>query len=39
MPGLITKLGITPNALSIFLTYDVYLTQGGGVLHRRLSQF
>lgn len=30
MPGLITKLGITPNALPIFLTYEVYLTQGGG---------
>jgi len=30
LPGLITKLGITPNALPIFLTYDVYLTEGGG---------
>ena len=30
IPGLITKLGILPNQLPIFLTYDVYLTQGGG---------
>jgi hypothetical protein len=30
LPMLITKLGIAPNALPIFLTYDVYLTQGGG---------
>jgi len=27
--SLITKLGIQPNTLPIFLTYDVYLTQGG----------
>lgn len=27
---IITNLGITPNTLPIFLTYDVYLTQGGG---------
>jgi hypothetical protein len=30
LPSLITKLGIQPNAFVIFLTYDVYLTQGGG---------
>jgi hypothetical protein len=27
--ALITRLGIQPNTLPIFLTYDVYLTQGG----------
>ncbi len=27
--SLITRLGIQPNTLPIFLTYDVYLTQGG----------
>jgi len=30
LPGIMTKLGIQPNQLPIFLTYDVYLTQGGG---------
>jgi len=30
VPGMISKLGITPNTFAIFLTYDVYLTQGGG---------
>jgi hypothetical protein len=30
VPGLITRLGIPTNAFPIFLTYDVYLTQGGG---------
>ena len=29
LPGIISKLGIQPNALPIFLTYDVYLTQNG----------
>jgi len=29
LPGIITSLGIQPNALPIFLTYDVYLTQNG----------
>lgn len=28
--SLITSLGIQPNTLPIFLTYDVYLTQNGG---------
>ncbi|HEY6768863.1 MAG TPA: hypothetical protein VI386_29260 [Candidatus Sulfotelmatobacter sp.] len=30
LPSLISKLGIQPNAFPIFLTYDTYLTQGGG---------
>jgi hypothetical protein len=30
LPGIISRLGIQPNAFPIFLTYDVYLTQGGG---------
>ncbi len=30
IPALITKLGIGTNQFPIFLTYDVYLTQGGG---------
>jgi hypothetical protein len=30
LPALISKLGIQPNTFPIFLTYDVYLTQGGG---------
>jgi hypothetical protein len=30
LPALISKLGIQPNALPIFLLYDTYLTQGGG---------
>jgi hypothetical protein len=29
LPGIISKLGIQPNTFPIFLTYDVYLTQGG----------
>ncbi len=29
LPTLINKFGIGPNAFPIFLTYDVYLTQGG----------
>jgi hypothetical protein len=29
LPSIINKLGITPNAFPIFLTYDVYLTEGG----------
>jgi hypothetical protein len=29
LPGIMTKLGITPNTFPIFLTYDVYLTQNG----------
>ncbi|MGI8771459.1 MAG: hypothetical protein ACR2JE_08470 [Acidobacteriaceae bacterium] len=28
--NIIAKLGIQPNSFPIFLTYDVYLTQGGG---------
>ncbi len=30
IPTLVSKLGITTNTFPIFLTYDVYLTQGGG---------
>ena len=30
LPLLMSKLGISPNAFPIFLTYDVYLTQNGG---------
>ncbi len=30
IPNLISKLGIQPNQFAIFLTYDTYLTQGGG---------
>jgi hypothetical protein len=30
LPSLINSLGIQPNTFAIFLTYDVYLTQGGG---------
>lgn len=30
LPNLMSKLGITPNAFPIFLTYNVYLTQAGG---------
>lgn len=30
LPGIMSRLGIQPNTLPIFLTYDVYLTQGGG---------
>jgi hypothetical protein len=30
LPSIISKLGIQPNTFPIFLTYDVYLTQGGG---------
>ena len=30
LPNIISKLGIQPNTFVIFLTYDVYLTQGGG---------
>jgi len=30
VPGIISRLGIQPNTFPIFLTYDVYLTQGGG---------
>lgn len=29
LPALMTKLGVAPNTFPIFLTYDVYLTQGG----------
>lgn len=29
LPGIISRLGIQPNAFPIFLTYDTYLTQGG----------
>lgn len=29
LPGIISRLGIQPNTFPIFLTYDVYLTQGG----------
>ncbi len=29
LPNIINNLGIQPNAFPIFLTYDVYLTQGG----------
>ena len=29
LPAIITKLGVAPNAFPIFLTYDVYLTEGG----------
>ena len=29
LPNLMAKLGIQPNVFPIFLTYDVYLTQGG----------
>jgi len=30
VPNLISSLGITPDTFPIFLTYDVYLTSGGG---------
>ena len=30
LPNIMTKLGVQPNTFPIFLTYDVYLTQGGG---------
>jgi hypothetical protein len=30
VPNLISRLGIQPNQFPIFLTYDTYLTQGGG---------
>ena len=30
LPALMSKLGIQPHTFPIFLTYDVYLTQGGG---------
>jgi hypothetical protein len=30
LPNIINSLGIQPNTFAIFLTYDVYLTQGGG---------
>jgi len=30
LPTIISNLGIQPNTFPIFLTYDVYLTQGGG---------
>ena len=30
LPNIMAAEGIQPNALAIFLTYDVYLTQGGG---------
>jgi len=30
LPAIMSKLGITPNAFPIFLTYDVYLTESGG---------
>jgi hypothetical protein len=30
LPAIISRLGIQPNTFPIFLTYDVYLTQGGG---------
>jgi hypothetical protein len=30
LPGIMSRLGIQPNTFPIFLTYDVYLTQGGG---------
>jgi hypothetical protein len=30
LPNIIAAEGIQPNAFPIFLTYDVYLTQGGG---------
>lgn len=30
VPNLINALGIQPNQFAIFLTYDTYLTQGGG---------
>jgi len=30
LPNILAAEGIQPNALPIFLTYDVYLTQGGG---------
>jgi hypothetical protein len=30
LPNVINKFAIQPNAFVIFLTYDVYLTQGGG---------
>ncbi|HKD01967.1 MAG TPA: hypothetical protein VKB77_06055 [Terriglobales bacterium] len=29
LPNIINSLGIQPNSFAIFLTYDVYLTQGG----------
>jgi hypothetical protein len=29
LPGIMSRLGIQPNTFPIFLTYDVYLTQGG----------
>ena len=30
LPGIMSRLGVAPNTFPIFLTYDVYLTQGGG---------
>jgi hypothetical protein len=30
LPNIMAKLGIQPNVFPVFLTYDVYLTQGGG---------
>ena len=30
LPNIINSLGIQPNSFVIFLTYDLYLTQGGG---------
>jgi hypothetical protein len=30
LPTIMSNLGIQPNTFPIFLTYDVYLTQGGG---------
>lgn len=30
LPNIMARLGIQPNTFPIFLTYDVYLTQGGG---------
>jgi hypothetical protein len=29
LPAIMSRLGISPNSFPIFLTYDVYLTQGG----------
>lgn len=30
LPTIMSRLGVQPNTFPIFLTYDVYLTQGGG---------
>jgi hypothetical protein len=36
LPAIISRLGIQPNTFPIFLTYDVYLTQGSRMRKRRM---